>query len=344
MKKFVLFLLLFAIGIPQFFAQEESVLQEHNMELVKEFNSHYPVYIGNDQNKKWSALVWIFGLKEGSIIETDELKVNFEMRKHVRYYSDWGKLKGENFLLLSDSYRNAAEDYRFCILTRLTNKTNRTIFVDLGTSYIIKNDIAQTYYTPSATSTTSTISSGASLNVGAITNALGINGPIGAIANGIGVNNGSATSNTQVTFSQRIVSIPPQSTILLSPQSIEEGCHFTPYKGQRFVSEMLLPYASYFVSQGFAKEKKKYYQCKFSDLKRGQQIDFPDINIYPLSLAYTYSFDEKFQESKMMQMSFRIKAVMGADWDGGRIAETKKLDYRGCPLIFFTMGAIYKEQ
>lgn len=55
---------------------------------------------------------------------------------------------------------------------KVTNKTDKIIFIDLGTSYIKKNDVASVIYTPTITSTMIGQSVGIGVNAGTIANAV----------------------------------------------------------------------------------------------------------------------------------------------------------------------------
>ena len=83
----------------------------------------------------------------------------------------------------------------------ITNKSNEIIYVDLGTSFIKKNNIASVIYTPSITSTMVGQSFGTSIGLGGI---------VGAAIGGMTM---SASSTS--TYAQRFISIPPQGAIFL---------------------------------------------------------------------------------------------------------------------------------
>ena len=53
-------------------------LAEDNLKLVREFNSHTPKYLDKDISKKYFAYAMVLGIKEGSIIETPEVKAQLQ--------------------------------------------------------------------------------------------------------------------------------------------------------------------------------------------------------------------------------------------------------------------------
>lgn len=107
----------------------------------------------------------------------------------------------------------------------IKNKTNKTIFIDLGRSYFIRNGQASPYYIPTASTSSTSSSSGGSVNLGAITGALGVGGVVNTLASGVNIGGGNTNGMTNTVYSQRIVSIPPMSTLSLEPQKLSvPGC------------------------------------------------------------------------------------------------------------------------
>lgn len=98
---------------------------------------------------------------------------------------------------------------------KVTNKTDKIIFIDLGTSYLKKNDIASVIYTPTVTSTMIGQSVGIGVNAGSIANAIGIGGMVGTALSGINIGGNKGSSVTTSTYAQRFMSVPPKSAILL---------------------------------------------------------------------------------------------------------------------------------
>lgn len=100
------------------------------------------------------------------------------------------------------------------------NRTPEIMIIDQTKSFFVNSDGKSTsYYDPTVrtTSTTdlSTSTKGASVNLGAITGALGIGGVVGQIANGVNVG-GSGTDGTSTTNTTYIADLPQVS---LAPNS-----------------------------------------------------------------------------------------------------------------------------
>ncbi|MCC8117927.1 MAG: hypothetical protein LIP09_04145 [Bacteroidales bacterium] len=97
----------------------------------------------------------------------------------------------------------------------MQNLTDQTIYLDLANTFIIDNGKSTSLFVPSATSVSTSKSTGGSVNLGSVANAVGVGGAVGTIANGVNVGGGSSNTSTTVTYSQRVVAIPPHSCVQL---------------------------------------------------------------------------------------------------------------------------------
>lgn len=93
---------------------------------------------------------------------------------------------------------------------RISNGSDKTLYLDLGNSFLTVNGESRCYYIPSSTSTTEGQSRGVGVNLGIISGALA------------GVNVGTTTSSSQTTttFSQRVIAIPPMSAKRMEAQQL----------------------------------------------------------------------------------------------------------------------------
>lgn len=173
----------------------------------------------------------------------------------------------------------------------ITNKSNEIIYVDLGTSFIKKNNIASVIYTPSITSTMVGQSFGTSIGLGGI---------VGAA---IGSMTMSASSTS--TYAQRFISIPPQGAIFLEDIPI-----LTPG------SEKALGNIFYYREVGMG--MYKWTAClspKFSDVESGKIIDFTEENTaFTIGCFLNYSFSENFKDSKSLETTYYVKKIVGSSW------------------------------
>ena len=103
------------------------------------------------------------------------------------------------------------------------NKTNQTIYLDLGNTFFVRGDEAEAYFVPTASSSTSGTSGGVGVNLGAVAGAMGVGGSVGKLASGVNVSKGASQYNTTITYSQRVISIPPMSTKSLPGMAIKHA-------------------------------------------------------------------------------------------------------------------------
>ena len=182
-----------------------------NDALIAKYNAPVELDITKRQEGKiGDKICWasaIYGIKNNSLITHDDIEIGFVtghlLQRKKTEPVEWQEGHG---------------DLNQALLLRVRNKTKRTLYVDLGNSFFISMGQAICYYVPSSTTTTHGASSGGSVNLGAVTGALGIGGVAGTLANGINVGGGSTNSTTSTTYSQRIIAVPPMSSVNLPPQ------------------------------------------------------------------------------------------------------------------------------
>lgn len=187
----------------------------------------------------------------------------------------------------------------------VTNKTDKIIHVDLGTSFLKKNNVASVIYTPTITSTMVGTSVGSSVNLGSVANAFGIGGFAGTIMGGVTIGGSVSTATTTSTYAQRFVSIPPKSSVFLEDIPI-----LTPG------SEKALGDIFYYREVGMG--KYKWTAClspKFDDIESGKNYDFTEENApFKIGGFINYSFDNDFKESFNLETTYYVKKIVGSSW------------------------------
>lgn len=94
----------------------------------------------------------------------------------------------------------------------LRNKTDKVVYVDLANSFRIYCDgTSKSYFSTEQTTVNHGSSSGAGVNLGGITNALGIGGVIGTLAGATTVGSSNQHSVATTYTNQRFLAIPPNS-------------------------------------------------------------------------------------------------------------------------------------
>lgn len=188
---------------------------------------------------------------------------------------------------------------------KVTNKSEKIIYIDLGTSYLKKNDIASVIYTPTITTQMTGQSVGIGVNAGAIADAVGIGGMVGTALNGVNVGGSSSSAVSTTTYAQRIVSVPPKSSILLEDIPI-----LTPG------SEKALGNIFYYKKVGMG--KNKWTAClspKFDDVESGKIKEYSyDNTLFTIGCFLNYSFSENFTTSKGLETMYYVKKIVGSSW------------------------------
>ena len=94
----------------------------------------------------------------------------------------------------------------------ITNKTNRTIYIDKGNCFKVMNYESYCYYNPTEQTTIGRGSGvGTSLKIGAVAGAIGLGGTVGQLASGITIEGSSSKSSSTTLIAQRVIAIPPHS-------------------------------------------------------------------------------------------------------------------------------------
>lgn len=304
---------------------------EKNRQAIAEINSRTVKYIGNNKNKKASAHIFILGISPDSFLEDNNVQVSFEIEKVIGIYGGSSKVQEYKHIGLCDLEEGGNRSFN--IIAKFTNKTDKTIYIDLANSFSIYNGEAEPYYVPSATQVSNGRSSGVSVNAGAIAGALGIGGPVATLAGGVNVGSGSSSVTTNITYSQRVISIPPKSTKKLESKPI--GREILAYKlNKDIVKDIFLQAIS---SEYSALDKQN--NRVWLDINEGQEIVIPNEKmVYSLGMAYNYSFSEDVSNPQLLRTDFCIKRIIGADYSSdwknlGLI--WKDLDITENPLFYF---------
>lgn len=203
---------------------------------------------------------------------------------------------------------------------KITNKSDQIIFVDLGTSYIKKNDVASVIYTPTITSTTVGQSIGIGVNAGAIANAVGIGGIAGTALGGVNIGGSKGSSASTMTYAQRYVSIPPKSAVFLDDVPI-----LTPG------SEKALGDLFYFDEVGMGGQKRLWcLHHKFKDVESGKIKEYTEENtLFTIGCYLNYSFSEDFRSALGIETTYYVKMLIGSSmttFPPGNTKEFKVID------------------
>ena len=214
------------------------------------------------------------------------------------------------------------DDQRLVVAVR--NKTNRVIYIDLGNSFIIRGSESAPYYVPTSSSQTDGTEGGVGVNVGSLTGALGIGGVVGKIAQGVNVGGGSSSSSTTVTYSQRVVSVPPMSTKTLEGQ------------------QLFLPGLEKAYGNTVARIQENSFgifpYLKGIGLKRGGVKEWAEAESpMRLSAFVSYSLDDTMERQYSLQASMYLRKAIGVKSPPGTVslANLEALTSNFADALFF---------
>jgi hypothetical protein len=213
----------------------------------------------------------------------------------------------------------------FCV--KIKNKTSHTIYIDLGNTFLIRNGDAQAYYIPSATSTTTGKSNGASVNVGAMAGAVGIGGGLGQALGGLNVGGGNSSESTNVTYSQRIIAIPPMSARQLAAQDV-------------FASSLINRSDNdIYYHQNKNGERNVFYLL---NMPVGQKDSYTEEDTqYKFSFFVSYSTTEDCAKAANLKADFYVNNIYGIN-DVCQSQSWVKINLPEPSNMYFGMHALFK--
>ena len=244
-----------------------------NDAAIEKYNQIYDTDVNKvKKNGNAKGAFMRLGVAEGSVLENEDIAIS-----------------------IATGYM----DIKFMI----QNKTNSTLYLDLGNTFYVSMGQSFGYYVPTSTTTTKSSSSGVGINAGAIAGAMGLGGVAGKLAGGINFGGGSTNGTAVTTFSQRVVAIAPGSTYNLDPQYI-------------FGNEMRSISPGFFCSSN-GLMGILCYKAVFSDENGGRMLNY-DLYSYseqssPLQLSFvtSYSKNEDFASSSSLRCGLYLMEMYG---------------------------------
>ena len=283
------------------------MVAETNRQRIEQYNIMLPEFKGKPKDKEAKRLFCAMGYGADSQLIDDNVEISTECGI---WEPNSGKVHNINTLMASPSlayiWKPGDRTYNPVFVVKIKNKSDKTIYIDLGNSFFIRDDNTTAYYIPSSISNSAGSSSGAGVNLGAVTDALGIGGTLGTLAGGVNVGSEKQNSSVSTVYSQRVVAIPPMSTKTLSPQPLflRDGQH-----GPNVSVEetSFLPNRNlFFVPRIDLKNAQKEY------IKIGETVTYNEQES-PLKFGtyITYSFSENMADTKKINVNYFLKSVTG---------------------------------
>ena len=215
-----------------------AILASDNSILIKSYTNQVLQAKKPRFKEKQARLMYpVYGITCNSVLSDSHITISFS-----KVYSRYNKYIPESVVGYSIS---------------IENKSDETIYIDLANSFKIDdmgNSIS--YFSNKTYTTNKSSSSGGSLNLGAVTGAIGMGGAVGTLANGVNVGGGSTKGTSVTETEERIMIIPPHGkrTLPLEKEStkkdiIEKPETFRPNKRFSAINIMLHQYKDIYTEE-----------------------------------------------------------------------------------------------
>lgn len=283
------------------FGKSSADVVEKNRQLIAAYNSVTPKWTAKQKDNDAKHLLNVVRLAENSVLENDDVKLEITLGD-VAYdkllaeklvFVDYSSGKNAKLQYAVDMYQN------YALGVKVQNKTNHTIYIDLGNTFQTRSGEAQAYYVPSSTVTSNGSTAGGSVNLGSIAGAVGIGGALGTLAGGVNVGGANSTTVSKVEYAQRVLAIPPMSSKMLDLKLLFDDS----------------PNAYRYVVQ---KDKStSRFRCftavgQFDGLKVGDIIHWsPDNTMMNWGFYLSYAFDEACSQQAAVHFDMYVSDSYG---------------------------------
>lgn len=238
-----------------------------NADMIALYNPQ--VYFNlKHRNKKSKNIFAVMNIAPSSVLANEDIEISL-IRKCIQ-------TEGESWL------------YTFRYYIQISNKTDDFIYIDKGCSFRSINNISTPYYDSKQIGVSSESGGGLNIGLGAISNMLGIGGTVGQLANGISIGGGQSSGSSTIYTQQRILSIPPQSSIYLSQHIWDNKTQIS--EGETF---MLNDYENPIIEKG---------EC----------LEFNEQTApYTFKYFITYSLSQSFDSFSSISFSLFTRYIVG---------------------------------
>lgn len=274
---------------------------DNNAELIAEYNNevheYFLRYPEKNKVKKASSYISIFGITASSILSTDDIEISLiQVNKENSYEYIYGHSIGETIKPPYEPSSLICYRPKYAIIIK--NKTSRVIYIDkaacFGTSSTGKT---KKYYDHTEYTVTEggNSGSGASVNLGSVADALGVGGAVGTLAGGVNVggDKGKFSATTTTYKNDRVLTIPPQSSVALSEDAYRK--HPTNKK-------------EYIITGSYEYHKLPELSLNVDEIKQFTEDNTPS-NI--VNYMITYSLDKELKNCFMVNFGVYVKEVFG---------------------------------
>ena len=286
-----------------------------NEDYLNSYNNYSVKYTSDKVGGPAKRALFTLAYGENSVIMNDELSASINIGQ-----VSLGNARGQSTPAQFSRTFSKGLGYQYfmnqALLITLTNKTQKTIYVDLANSFYRRGQEASPYYIPKATSTMQSTTGSVSVGIPTF---------FGAV--GVGSSQTNAVSVT--TYTQRIIAIPPQTTKSLEP-------------------EMLFP-KDYNGTEGltvnYSTSRMGYFpviNIGNQQMSNGDIISFSHENS-PIKIGafITYGFDESMSATETLSIDLYAREMTGFPFPAGAAAycanAEKFIEKKGSTLSFITV-------
>ena len=277
----------------------DDAARKANEEALAQVNAEitYQPEEGEEEEDADRALLNL-GVKDGSVLDDGNVKISLIRGMMLR-----SKNKPDEFKNIENDFAYGL--YNPAITVRVENKSDRTVYIDLGNSFFVRMGQSYCYYVPSSTTSSSSSSSGAGVNLGSVAGALNIGGVVGQLAGGVNVGGGSTNGGSTTTYAQRVISIPPKASYDLSamPMFPREGAFD------------IIPGLSFYGVNTLTDNYGLHIDYKKGALNPGSLYKYAaDSSPINMSAIIAYSFSESCTSERVMSVDLYMKDIIGVDY------------------------------
>lgn len=292
--------------LSQYTEEQLAEIADKNAKMIAEINKDVPNFPPDQASGKTARICrLIFGVKEESILYNGDVTIGQRIFEWDPDRGTEGKDRNEVFGLSFN--------------TIVTNNTDKTIYLDLANSFIIRGCVSEPFYIPTSTTTTSVNSSSVGVNLGGIVPGLGT------------VVGGNTSATTSVVYSQRIVAVPPHSSKRLDTKSLstldrgdENWIGFR--RGPGFMYDLYRYRVCWMDKEGIV-PKVKYGEIY--EFERNDQSPFLNFGT-----IISYSFDESCEHRSTVKALYYPKYLLGTGRCKAGAYKSNCIKYKPNPKVF----------
>lgn len=269
---------------------------DNNAELIAEYNNevheYFLKYPEKNKVKKASRYISILGITSSSILSTDDIEISL-VQVENSYSFIYGYSIGET---IKTPFEPSLTRYRPKYAIIIKNKTSRVVYIDKAACFCTypagqtKKYYDHTEYTVTEGGNSG---SGASVNLGSVADALGVGGAVGTLAGGVNVggDKGKFSATTTTYKDDRVLTIPPQSSVALSEDAYRK--HPTNKK-------------EYIITGSY-----EYHTLPNLSLNVDEIKQFTEDPNSIINYMITYSLDKELKNCFMVNFGVYVKEVFG---------------------------------